>query len=719
MHSFRTSTSLFLTTVLAAAQTPSPPPSDHKHEHPVHLESFIVTASPYARQQADLAQPTSVLAGRELLLNQSSSLGELLSSQPGVSSTYFGPGASRPVIRGLGGDRIRMLTDGVGTIDASSVSPDHAVSIDPLLIERVEVVRGPATLLYGGSAVGGVVNVIDHRIHSTRPTDPFNARIEARTSSVNDEKSGGAVIEGGTGALAWHVDMYRRIAGNVEIPGFTEREDRRAEEAAEAAKHGETPPDEITGYIPNTSLTTRGGAFGFSLIGQPGYVGFAYSGHETNYGVPSGAHHHSEHEENGGPEIEENETEAPVRIHLRQRRVDFQGALTRPFGVFSEARFKFGRAHYRHTEFEGEEIGTVYRNRGFDGRAELSHQRVGAFTGVIGWQGGRSDFESIGAEAFLPPSRTTTQAIFLFEEADFKPFTWQLGARGERQAINLRNVTAMGHDETTLSASSGVVWTINETWILGASLAHAERAPNAQELFANGPHLGTNAFELGDADLDQERSLALDLTLRKRVGFVTGSATLFANRFAGFIFEQPTGLLAVEHEGDFEFVPPDDEEAAHGGLPVFQFVQRDADFHGVELETIFHLHHTDRQQLDLIVGADVVRARNTTDDTHLPRITPARLKTGLAWTNGSWALGGEMQFVARQNRLAAGETPSLGYQLISAYATYRFTFKRALLDLYVRGTNLGDDEARMHTSFLKEVAPLPGRNITLGIRTTF
>ncbi|HYP16251.1 MAG TPA: TonB-dependent receptor [Opitutus sp.] len=710
MPSFRTFASFLLPAALAA-QSASPEPRDHRHDEPVQLENVLVTASPYARSQTELAQPTSVLAGRELVLHQSTSLGELLSGQPGVSSTYFGPGASRPVIRGLGGDRIRMLTDGVGTIDASVTSPDHAVAIDPLLIERVEIVRGPATLLYGGNAVGGVVNVIDHRIHTTRPGDVFNARIETRAASASDERSGGAVIEGGTGPLAWHLDAYRREADDVEIPGFAESAARRAEEAAEAAEHGEEAPTEIAGHIPNTALTADGGAFGLSLIGDPGHRGVAYSGHSTVYGVPAGAHaHHGEHPEDG---------EGAVRIDLRQRRVDLQGALTQPFGIVNEARFKLGLARYRHTEHEGDEIGTVFRNRGFDSRVELLHSALGAFTGAAGWQGGRSDFEAIGDEAFLPPSRTTTHALFLFEEAKLSPFTWQLGARVERQALDLRDGTGVSRDENTFSASTGVVWVLDDTWTLGVSLAQAERAPNAQDLFANGPHIGTNAYEIGDPDLDAEESLALDLTLRKRLGFVTGSLSVFSNRFDGYLFEQPTGLLAVEHEGEIEFVSPDDEEAEHGGLPVYRFVQHDAQFYGAELESIFHLQHTDRHQLDLVVGADFVRARDTTADTNLPRITPRRVKSGLVWASGPWSLGGEVQFVERQDRVAADETPTAGYELVSAYVSYRLTFERAVFDVFARGTNLGDAEARMHTSFLKDVAPLPGRSVTVGIRASF
>ncbi len=730
MLPFRTASLFVLTAALAAAQTPAAPPGRHAHDEPVQLENVLVSASPYARHQADLAQPTSVLAGRELLLNQSNSLGELLSGQPGVSSTYFGPGASRPVIRGLGGDRIRLLNSGVGAIDASVVSPDHAVSLDPLLIERVEVVRGPATLLHGGNAVGGVVNVIDHRIHTTRPGEAFNARIEARAASGNDERSGGAVFEGGQGAFAWHVDAYRRTAGDVEIPGFAESARRRAADAAEAAEHGEEPPEEIAGHIPNTALVADGGAAGFSLIGPRGYIGFAYSGHNTRYGVPAGAHEHApgeghDHEgEDHDHDSDDHGDDPPaedhaVRIDLRQRRLDVQGAYTQPFGIFNEARFKFGTARYRHVELEGDEIGTVFRNRGHDARVELLHGPLGAFTGALGWQGGRSDFEAVGDEAFLPPSRTATNALFVFEEGDFKPLAWQLGARFEQQDIDLRDGSGVSRDHDAVSASTGLVWTLDDTWTLGASLAHTERAPNAQELFADGAHVGTGAYEIGDASLAREKSLAADLTLRKRLGFVTGSLTVFANRFDGYIYEQPTGFVAVAHDDHFHLVPADDEEAEHGGLPVYRFVQHDAEFHGAELEAIFHLHREDQRQLDLTVGADVVRARNTTERTDLPRITPARLKTGLAWTNGALSLGGEVQWIARQHRVAPGETPTAGYALVGAYASYRIAWDRAVFDIFLRGTNLTDEEARLHTSFLKHVAPLPGRSFTLGVRTTF
>lgn len=725
MHPFRSSTFL-LTAALAAAQTLPPADHTHTHDEPLALENIVVSASPYARSQADLAQPTSVLAGRELNLRMAPTLGELLAGQPGVSSSSFGPGASRPVIRGLGGDRIRVLENSLGTTDASIISPDHAVSLDPLLIERVEVVRGPAALLYGGNAVGGVVNVITHRIHTALPDASVQGRLEARGGSADREESAGLVLEGAAGNLAWHADYYHRRTSDVKIPGFAESARRLAMEVEDHHHDDDNHDDEeepVFGRIPNTALRSEGGAFGLTWIGRRGYLGLAHSVHDSRYGIPAGVHaHHGEEEHDEHDHGEEHaEEEENVSIDLRQRRWEFQGEITEPFGVFRGARFKLGTARYRHTELEGDEIGTVFRNRGYDGRVELLHQPVGAFTGALGWQGGRSDFEADGDEAFVPASRTTTNALFLFEEAELAPFTWQLGARVENQDLALRDGSGSKRDDTLLSVSTGLVWKLDDTWTLATYLARTERAPNVQELHADGPHLATAAYEIGNPGLSRERSLALDVSLRKRVGFVTGAVTVFNHRFNGFIFEVPTGETAVPHDDHWDIHGHDDHDdhEDEAGLPVYRFIQRDARFHGAELEAVFHLHGDGDRQLDLIVGADYVRGRNQDDREHLPRITPTRTKAGLAWSHGPFALGGEVQWVSSQHRTAPNELPTDRYELVSAYATYRHIVGRTVWDLFIRGTNLGDKEARVHTSFLKDVAPLPGRSVMAGMRLSF
>ncbi len=700
MSAFRLSLlSVLSASVLTAQGTPP-----HPHEEPIALESFIITAHPYGGNQAELAQATTVLSGTGLALKQASSLGELLGSEPGISSTYFGPGASRPVIRGLGGDRVRILENSVGLIDASVTSPDHAVALDPLLTESIEVVRGPAALLYGNSAVGGVVNVITHRIHTTPPESALNGRAELRASSVNGETAGGMLFEGASGAVAWHLDGYRRSAGDVRIPGFAESALLRAEEAAEAAEHGEDPPEEIAGHIPNTGVVAEGGAVGLSLVNDRGHLGFAFTGHNSLYGVPSGAHHHhgdeEESHEEEGHEHDAHGDESAVRIDLRQRRVELQGGISGQFGLLTGARFSIGAARYRHQELEGAEVGTVFTNRGYDGRAELLHGPVGAFSGAIGLQTSASRFSAVGDEAFVPSNKSSSHALFLFEEAVFGPAKWQLGGRVEEQRIRLDAPSGASRREVTMSASTGLVWTLSSDWTIGSSFAFTERAPNAQELFSHGPHVGTGAFEIGDPLLTNESSVALDLSLRRRTGWVTGALTVFANRFDGYIHDIPTGEL-------------------EDGLEVYTYVQRDADFHGAELEAILHLHESDRHQFDLQLGGDIVRGRNRDERIDLPRITPARVRAGFTWITGPFSFGAQVQRVMTQEQLAPGERETPGYTLISASAGYRLSVGRVTWDLFLRGTNLTDEEARVHTSFLKEIAPLPGRNLTLGLRTSF
>jgi iron complex outermembrane recepter protein len=683
MHPLSRSLCLLATAALASAQSQPP----HGHD-PVTLQNVLVTAHPYARSQTEIAQPTSVLAGRQLALRQTASLGELLAGEPGVSSTWFGPGASRPIIRGLGGDRLRVLQNGIGLLDVSVTSPDHAVALDPLLIERVEVVRGPASLLYGSSAVGGVVNVISHRIHQNLPESALEGRAEGRLGSADDERSGGIVLEGAAGPIAWHVDGYRRQTKDVEIPGF-------AESARLREEHGDEDEDVVAGRIPNTAMTVDGGAFGLSFIGDSGYVGVAFSGHNALYGVPGGGH---EHEDEGEPGAEEEHGD--VRIDLRQRRLDLEGEQKLSAGTLRALRFKIGRAEYRHQELEGDEIGTVFTNEGHEGRLELLHDEIGGFTGALGVQHSRSKFNAVGEEAFLPPTRTNQWALFVFEEAPIGPVTWQVGARAEQQDIDVRDGSGRGRDEHEFSLSTAVVWPFADGWSLATSLAQTQRPPNAQELYANGPHIGTNAFEIGDETLGRETSHGLDVSLRRHAGRVTGSLTAFVNRFDGFIFEQPTG----------------EEE---DGLAVYEFVQRDARFAGIELETVFHLHKADGQMLDLTLAADLVRGREKTSDVNLPRITPPRVRAGLDWMHGPWSAGAEVHHVLEQNRTAPEEYSTGEYTLVSAYAGWRFVTAATTLDLFVRGTNLTDREARVHTSFLKDIAPLPGRGVVAGVRISF
>ncbi|AOS43835.1 putative TonB-dependent receptor precursor [Lacunisphaera limnophila] len=699
-HSFSL-TFLALAAVAGRAQTvPPAPPAD-----PLHLDDLVVTASPLARGADEISAPTHVLAGDALARRQQGTLGETLAGLPGVDSTYFGPGASRPVIRGLGGDRIRVLTGGVGTLDASVVSPDHAVSLDPLLIDRVEVVRGPAALLYGGGAIGGVVNVIDGRIPEALPAGPVTGRLEVRGDTAADERTTAGVLTGAAGQFAWRLDGFRRLTGDIDIPGFAETAALRAEHELEEAEHaGEEHEEEAPafGTLPNTATETNGAAFGLSYIGGRGHLGFSYSGLDSLYGVP-GHEHHEEEPAAGEAEDEDagHDEHGGVRIDLRQRRGDVHGEWLAPVGLLRAARFQLGVADYEHTELEGDEIGTRFTNQAHEGRLELLHEKVGDFEGALGWQFARSDFAAAGAEAFMPPSVTRQQAVFLYEERGRGDWTAQFGARVEWQKITpaaVSGLPARRHTGETFTA--GLIWRVSEAGSLALSASANERAPNAQELYADGPHAGTGAYELGDPTLGTEQSRGLDLSYRHRRGAVTGELSVFLNRFDGYIYEAATG-------------------AEEDGLPVYAFVQRDAELYGAEAELVFHLHETKETVADVRVMADSVRATNTSDDTPLPRTTPVRLGLGFDWQHGPWSVSADWRHVVKADRLAPGETASPAYDMVGIGTAWRFTAGRTHGELFVQGRNLLDETARVHASFLKDLAPLPGRNFTAGVRFSF
>ena len=658
----------------------------------------------------DVAQSTTVLGGQSLQLKQQATLGETLSAETGISATSFGPGASRPIIRGLGGDRIRLLENGIGTIDASVASPDHAVSVEPFLVERIEVLRGPASLLYGSSAVGGVVNVITHRIETDVPTERLRGGGEVRGASASNEFSRGGVIDlallaAPERAVVLHLDGSRRTTRDLRIPGFAESARLRAAETAEALEHGEDPPDFAHGRLPNSALETRSGAVGVSFVSPAFHFGASHSAYDTDYGVPGHVH--------DSPAAAAGEA-AGVRIDLRQRRTDAQAEWHSQAGFLNGARVKFGHARYRHDEVEPDgTIGTRFSNDGYEARVELLHGEDRPVTGAVGLQSAQNDFEAAGDEAFLPPSVTRSQALFVFEEIPVGPITWQAGARFERTTIAAAGHRARRFEE--LSGSLGIVWKLVDDYTLTASVAHTGRAPNAQELFADGPHAGTQAFEIGDANLEPEHSLGLEVSLRRRTGFVTGAVTVYMNRFARYIFEEAGGLLAVERADGFEFISP--APANEEGLPVYRYAQRDARFWGAEWETTWHLHDEKSWQLDLRIAADITRARE--DKRDLPRMPAGRATAGLLWANAAWGAGFDVQRVFAQNRTAPNEMPSDGYTLVGAHFTRTLEAGSVHSELFLQGTNLANEEVRPHPSFVRDLAPLAGRGFSAGIRISF
>jgi len=675
------------------------------------LDEVVVTASPLGGTLFEQAQPVNLLTGERLRFRLEPTIGETISKEPGVSSTGFAPGASRPVIRGLADDRVRTLQNGVSTQDISNVSPDHAITIDPLSIETVEVVRGPATLLYGPNTIGGVVNVIENRVPERRAESglfglPLRGRLDGRIGTVDEERSGAGLLEFGAGPIQFHLDGFKRETQDYHIPGYARSERfRKSDPRADR--------DEPRGVVPNSFTRAQGGAMGASFVWDQGHFGAAYSGYNSRYGTVA---------------------EPDVTIDTEQRRWDIRGAVREPMRGIKEIRFKLGVTDYTHTEFEGFSVGTVFDQQAYDGRLELVHGKLGPFEGAIGFQSQSIDFSATGAEAFLPQVDTHVNSVFVFEEATISD-QWrvQFGGRYDRQTNDSDSApgfVGLEREFGAFSGSAGVVFMPVEEWAVALTASYTQRPPTYVELFANGPHVATNSFEVGDADLGLEESVALDLTVRKKLGRLTGSASAFYYHFSDFITATPTGLFAEEEEGE-------------EGLPIFAYRATDAHFFGGELELTFHLIEprganlpapmskdakavaapgapVQPHRLDLTLRSDYVSAQDEETDRSLPRITPFRAGAELVYAfHERFTARVEGRYSARQNRTAEFEFPTDSYFLLNASLSYKVPVAGTELDFYVRGTNLTGAEARLHTSFLKEFAPLPGRGVLFGVRADF
>lgn len=688
--------------VLALAAPLALVPASQAQESPpdsTELETIIVTASPLGSSALEMAQSASVLSGEELDRALRATIGETVERLPGVQSAYFGPGVGRPIIRGLDGPRISVLENNISSNDVSNVSADHAVSIEPFLAEQVEVLRGPATLLYGSDTIGGVVNVRTHRI-PTRRIEGIEGEVVVNGDTVADELFGAIELDFGAGPWAFHLDGFVREADDYEIPGFAELEEAHGDEEHEE-DHDEE--EQIAGLLENSAIETQGGAAGFSYLGDRWRFGLSYSNFQTDYGIPGHAHEHGhedEHEEGEEHDHEEEgeEEEEMVTIDLENNRVDADFQLYDPLTGLESLRVLVSNSDYEHIEFEGSEVGTQFDTDTLEGRVELVHRPIAGWRGVFGVQFQDRDFVALGDEAFVPPTETQSYGLFLLEEREFGDIRIELGARYEDQEVDTTDGRNASHEPFSLSG--GAVWHFTDAMHLAFYAARAERAPAEEELFADGPHIATQTFEIGDPTLDKEVSTNFEVTLRRHQGPFTGSLTFFRNDFEDFIYLADTG----------------DEE---DGFPVRVWTQDDAEFYGLEGELAYAFPETDFGQFRVRGFFDSVEAE-LDDGSNLPRIAPARIGGGADWSLNGWAASLDVIHYDEQDDVAAFETPTDGYTLIDADLAYRFTAAGDIAwELFARGRNLGDEEARNHTSFLKDRAPLPGRNVILGFRAYF
>ena len=671
---------------------------------PDDLPAVVVTGSPLGSGLFELVQPADVLAGRRLWQQRRSSLGDTLDGMPGVSATYFGPVASRPVIRGLDGDRIRILQNGVGTLDASSLSYDHAVPYDPLAAERIEVVRGPAAVLYGGNATGGVVNVIDGRIPD-RPLSGFTGRVEPKLGGADDERSLGAVLEAGNGMLAVHADAFGRKTGDTRIPGFARSSRQRAIDAATVAQpHGR---------IPNTNAKADGGSLGASVTWGSGHVGVAYQGSASVYGSAA---------------------EPAVRIDMQSERWDLAGEVRELGPLVSAAKFKFGRTNYEHREIENGTINTRFLNKGDETRLEIVHAKLGPLSGAFGFQGTSSGFSALGAEAFVPTTDTDAKGAFLYEELALGDLKLSAGLRGDRTRVASQGGGAVdvstglakfgdpvARDFRTGSQAFGATWKATPTISLAANASSSERAPTYYELFASGRHVATGSYEVGSATLGKERSRAVDAAVRWSRGPNAASLGFFRQVFRNYVSLLATGTQRGA-DGEIDPVDADGDGRADGSgeeiSPEARFRAVPALFRGFEASS--RLRILERVgALDLEAKADRVRATDRSTGRELPRIAPMRVTLAADYTLERFNVRAEVVRASAQNRVAVNELPTSGYTLVNAYAAYRFKLDDAALEAFVRANNLFDREARSHASILKDRAPLPGRGVLVGLRGSF
>ncbi len=704
----------------------------------IELDAVVVTASPFVTSKAELVVPASELSGEALRRAAESSLGGTLSGEAGVHSTYYGPGAGRPVIRGFDGDRIRILNQGTDSFDVSQTSPDHGVSIEPLFADDIEVVRGPASLLYGNAAIGGVVNVLGKELPRERVDLPFSGQIETFYGSVSDEKSVGIALQGGEGDFAWSAGFLNRQTNDFEIPGFAESlYQMEAEEHEEHDEHDHDEDEdehhededehhdeeeEVFGVLENSFVDTQSGYLGLAWFGENGSLAVSFSEYGTDYGVPGHSHehgHHDEdehededehHDEDEAHEEDEHEEES-VTIDLDQSRYSLHGELLQPIDFLKSVELDLTFGDYRHTELEGDEVGTVFERDGYEFRLTAVHSPVRGFAGAFGFQAKVDDFSAVGEEAFIPSSETSQHGIFAVERLNREWGAWEFGARLESVKIDPVDGSLVDRSFDTLNTSAGFVRRLNESSVVSANLVFAERAPNASELFAFGPHVGTQSFEIGDSTLGKESSTSLDLSYRLTAGKITGEVTAFYSDFSDFVY-----LQFLDHE---------DVEAAYGeldtdGLDVYRATAVDAKFYGFEVDLRYHIIDEADRVMHLDFLFDQTRATNESFNTNLPRIPTRRLGLRYEYGFGPWLVGTEARWHDSASHTGPNQLPTDSYTLWGADVRYRMVVnERATVDLFAMGTNLGDVEARPHTSILKDLAPMPGRSFRLGVRTSF
>ncbi|MCB1584242.1 MAG: TonB-dependent receptor [Xanthomonadales bacterium] len=669
----------------------------------LNLDALVVSANPLEHNQLKMTTPVAILSEEDLIMDRGLSIDQTLNQITGVNSGSFGAGAGQIVIRGQQGPRVTVLTNNVSNQDASSVSPDHWVSTEPLLAKQIEVLKGPATLLYGGGAVGGVVNVIDEVI-PTQPLDGISGGVEGRFSDdALGERSGVLSLNFGLSEnFAGHFSYFDTQTDDYEIPGSAESEILHD---AEGHEEHEDEEEENSGVLENSSVKADGFNVGLSWLNPNGYWGVSYSDFNRDYSIPGHAHEEEHDHEGDDEEHDDEHGEEAVRIDLDKSVFNIKG-----LHQFAEDRFinqlrtHYSNTDYRHIEMEGDEIGTVFDNQADEFRMELTHGVIGGFEGVWGLQWSGRDFSALGEEAYILPSETEIMSLFMVEERDFGIWHGEFGVRVDQQSVS----TALFNDidDTALSLSLGATFDLNEQWTLPVNIASAQRLPTAEEYFSNQsgneeliPHLATATIEIGNPDLEHETANNFDIGLKYRNQGFSFNAAIFYNQIDDYIFLRDSGLEVDE-------------------TPIFNYQQQNATFKGFETDMAYQFEDNFNGQWNLRLFADYTTAKLNSGE-YVPRIPAERLGAEVNWLKGNWSLGLNHTHVAKQNNLADFELPTNGYDLLDFSANWIHYGSRFETLVFVKAKNLLDEEIRDHSSFIKDIAPRPGRSLSTGFRLTF
>lgn len=677
-----------------AQQTATPANGQAAQDDDFHTDKEIVVTAPYL-ERLDILSGTSALSGENLAAETQGQIGDMLTSLPGVSATSFSPGASRPVLRGFQGNRVAVLTDGIGNIDASNTSADHAVTIDALTTERIEVLRGPAVLLFGGQAVGGAVNVIDKRIPRSVPEEAIHVDALLGYSTVSREYSGGASLDVPVGdRFVAHVDGSYRKSKDLRIGGFllapslrTEATDFAADQQALGNTVAAANARDWAAYrgpLPNSGVETWTFGAGGAFIDDGGSLGASFNIYDTKYGIPE------------RPDFAE-PVGGEVSIDLRQYRFDLRGEVELGDGLFDKMRLRAGYANYTHAELEGADIGTTFFSKAIESRFELTQNERGGWRGASGLQYQTRDFEAVGDEAFVPPTRSNQVGLFTLQEFSTGNFDAEAAlrfdhARSEAQTLGL----VRSFDN--FSAALGVGYAIGDLKI-GANVSRTGRAPSIEELYSDGPHVATQSFEVGDPDLRSERSWNGELYARYDSTRFDFSTTLYANRFSNFIYENETGAIVDD-------------------LPEFVYLQRKARVWGVEAEASAQVAHLGGFDIAVDGVADYTRA-SIRGAGPAPRIPPLRLLGGLELQSANLDARAEVEWNADQDRIAGFETPTDGFTMVNASLTWRPFGNDRNISLIAAANNIFDVEARRAASFTKDFVALAGRDFRVTARFSF